>query len=317
MYKYIDFSLVKIRLKQITYESGGLGVFYTIFIIVMVLGLEYFLYVAFQSFENSVWILGLSWFSLFSLHLSRKDTKFIFIHLSNPQIKIFSEYIIFSSLLFLPCLLSIQFWVFIIHILFCLLLSRWKIFPNNRKIYLPQLGNYISPKDFEWLSGFRRNWLAITIVYILTLGFCWLRFFPIISLWFFLLIISGFYNEFEPLNIFNRFYKKKPFRFLLQKTKRASVLFSFFFLPPLIVNAIIHLDIWYLPFIFFIMSWFILQYFIYYKYGSYHPENRFRNNTILQTVVLMSVLIPFLVPLPLFLVIKEYLKALKNLSSFN
>lgn len=311
----MDYSLVKIRLQQINRESGGLGPFYILLFLAAFIFLEYALYLIYSDFNSSFWAVGLLSFVLLSIHLSRSDSRFVWHHLTHPRRKLFSEYAVFSLPFILPALPTLQCWQLPIFFLFCWVLSNWKYHRPQKYLYWSWLGKIIPPKDFEWLSGLRRYWLGFVLIYSIIFVFCWLRALPIVALWFITLMVTNFYTEGEPLNIFRLYYKGNPKRFLWLKIRRGTVLLAIFYLPPLLINAGLHSDIWYAHVLFFLMQWVALVYAILAKYAAYTPNQLLMGNTVMQSMALMGTIIPFLAPLPIFLCFWYYCKAKKHLQN--
>ena len=138
-----DFRLVRIRLKQIEKESGGLGPFYLLLIAGFFSIVLYYLYQLFQSPVYSIIFIGLMSSVLISVHFSRKDSYFIWTKLENPARILFTEYLFYTVLFFLPSLLTLQFWVLAVNILFCYFLSRIRYFPSRKPLVFPWLNKII------------------------------------------------------------------------------------------------------------------------------------------------------------------------------
>jgi hypothetical protein len=313
----LDYTLIKIRLQQINRESGGLGPFYILLFAAAIIYLEYALYLVYSDLNNSFWALGLLCVALLSIHLSRGDSRFVWHHLAAPKRKLFSEYLFFSLPFMLPALPTWQFWEVFVFLLFCFCLAQWKVHRPQKRIYWPWLGKLISPQDFEWLSGVRRYWLALVPLYLIIAAFCWVRALPIVGLWFVTMLVVSFYTEGEPFNIFRLHYKGRPSAFLWQKIWRATRLLSIIYIPFLLVNAVLHSDIFIAHIIFFLMQWVALVYAITAKYATYKPNEILAGNAVLQGFALMGTIIPFLAPLPIFLCFWYFNKAIINLKSIN
>jgi hypothetical protein len=312
----LNFTLVNIRLKQIERESGALGPIYMLLLSVAFLLIEYFFYKAYLEIGYSIGILCSICLILLSIHSSRKDSRFIWHKLQNPQQSIFTEYWIFTLPIILPALVTLHFWIAGIHFLVCLGLSFWKIRPKTLKIYFPYLHRIIPVSYFEWLSGMRLVWLPFILVYLLIWAFCWVRALPIVGLWILTFMISNFYNEGEPRNLLQLKMGDNAAGFLNKKIATHSLLVLFIFVPPLTVNAFFHPDIWIFYPIFMLMYLLVLAFMITSKYSIYKPASLLKGNAVWQTMGLLGAVIPFLAPLPLLLTIRNYFRAIANLEKY-
>lgn len=312
----MDSSLVKIRLQQISQESGGLGSIHLLIITAILAWIEYSLYIAYSSLNGALISFAVVLFILISIHLSRPDARFLWQQLPKPSAKLFAEYWLLSLVFVLPALPTWQFWILPLHALTCYLISKWRYYRKGKLWYFPWLSNYFpANKYLEWLTGFRRYFWALLPLYLLSWAFCWLRGFPIIALWLFTLFLVNFYNEGEPLNVL-RIQMKAPKAFLSKKIGIAFKLMLLLYSPQLLINAIIDADIWYFHLIFLIMQLIALLFLILSKYAIYQPHEKLKGNAVLQGLALMGTLIPYLAPLPIFLCFWYYPRAIRQLQKF-
>jgi hypothetical protein len=312
----MDLSLVKIRLQQISQESGGLGPIHLIIIAGVLAWVEYSLFLTYSSLQTALISFGILSFLLLSAHLARPDARFLWQQLPQPSAKLFAEYYLFSLPFVLPAIASWQFWLLALHALCCWGLSKWPYYRKGKFWYFPWLSNWISVrKQLEWLTGIRRYWWVLLPLYLLTWAFCWLRAFPIIGLWFFTLFIANFYNEGEPLNIL-RIQMDRPATFLRKKIFSAFGLMLLLYAPQLLINAIIHNDIWYFHLIFLCMQLIALLFIILSKYAIYEPNAKLKGNSVLQAFALMGTVIQYLAPLPIFLCFWYYPRAIRQLKKY-
>lgn len=312
----MDFSLLKIRLQQISQESGGLGPIHLIIITAVFAWIEYSLYIAYSNLNTALISFGVLLLLLVSLHLSRPDARFLWQQLPRPREKLFGEYWVLSLPFVLPALLGWQFYLVPLHALLCYALSHWQYYRRAKSWYFPWLSKYLpASSHLEWLSGIRRFWWALLPLYLSSWIFCWLRGFPIVSLWFFTLFLANFYNEGESLNVL-RIQMKSPRAFLVKKIKKAFSLMLILYTPQLVINALIHSDIWYFHLIFLLMQLIALLFLILSKYAIYQPDEKLKGNAVLQGLALMGTLIQYLAPLPVFLCFWYYPRAIRQLKKF-
>jgi len=314
--QFLDFTLVNIRLKQIERESGGLGTIYLLLLSGSLLLAGYSLYQAYLELNYALGILGVISMILISLHRTRRDSCFVWHRLNAPAQSLFSEYWLFSLPFVLPAAFTWQFWIIIVHFLLCLGLSRWYHKPKEAGIYWPQLSKLVPPSYFEWLSGLRRNWLPFLLIYLFVWIFCWVRALPIVGLWGLTFIITTFYNEGEPRNLLQVHLGDSPAVFLRRKIMRQALPMLILFIPPLAVNALFHPDIWPFHLLFLLMYLLVLMFMITSKYSVYEPAKELQGTSVWQSLGLLGAVIPFLAPLPLFLTLRNYIKAVRHLKKF-
>jgi hypothetical protein len=233
-----------------------------------------------------------------------------------PAQSLFSEYWLFSLAFVLPAAFTWQFWIIIAHFLLCLGLSRWYYKPKESRIYWPHLSKLVPPSYFEWLSGLRRAWLPFLLLYLFIWIFCWVRALPIVGLWGLTFIIASFYNEGEPRNLLQLHLGDSPAVFLRRKIMKQALPMLLLFVPPLVVNAFFHPDIWPFHLLFLCMYLLVLMFMITSKYSVYEPNKDLQGNSVWQSLALLGAVIPFLAPLPLFLTVRNYIRAIRHLKQF-
>lgn len=251
---------------------------------------------------------------LFYLHNSRKDKQFVFLHVKNPSWSIFTEYLVFSLPFTLPSLFTSQYFYFplVIFIIFLISNLNYKF-----KIKKPNINpsRFIKADNFELISGIRKYYLGFIFIYLLAIAFCWLSFLPLFFLWILTTLIISFYQECESLNVLKvssdtaaEFLKNKIF----SQAKFLVLLYS----PVLIINMFFNSEYWFVNIVFLFLQLLILFFAILYKYNVYEPNKNFSESAIIVSFVSISGLIPFLLPIPLVMCLRNYSKAIKNLKTY-
>lgn len=310
----MELTLLKIRFKQLSRELDDLGVFYGLFY--LALGIIFILvsYKLYQQPENA-YLPALAVVAVvFYIHNIRKDKQFVFLHLINPISTIFIEYLVFTLPFTFPALLSKQYYYFPLIILFIFLIAnlnyKFKIKKPNVK---PSL--FIHAKSFELISGIRQYYPVFIFTYLLAISFCWLSFLPLFFLWILTTLIISFYQECESLNVLKTGGETSG-EFLKNKIVSQSKFLILLFTPILFINLFFNSEFWYVNIIFLILQLLILAFAILYKYSVYEPNKNFSGSSIIVSFVSLSGLIPFLLPIPLIMCIRNLSKAKQNLKRY-
>jgi hypothetical protein len=198
------------------------------------------------------------------------------------------------------------------------IISFIKIKNYTTQTNLRFLSTIIPASAFETLSGCRRNYIfwGLVLIYFSALGFTWVRGLPLFLLWLITTSVSAFFGEYEPLNILRKDGTLSNQQFLMQKSKRYIIPFTVIYAPIFILNGLFHPDLWLINGLFLILQILSFNFAILYKYATYHHKAYFNTNSPILILVGLCNLIPFLIPLILFLNIQYYFKAIKNLNNY-
>ena len=314
MTKHFETQILKVRLKQIKREALTLGTAYVFFFLILFVFIAIGLLDQFSKSPNCFYLSGLIAFLIFSIQVNRKDKRFIRTASENAYKAVFTEYFILS-LPFTAMSLFTPNW-------YCFILTTGAIFiasfidiTFNQTTKIKNLSKYIPPNNFEWIGGVRKNLYLILFIYILALALCFLNFVSLFLLWFLSTIILSFYIECEPLNLL-LLNEEKPGRFLIKKTKEHAKIFIFFTLPILIAYTIFNFETFWITV--FIFCCFLINLFfgITLKYSSYQPNEKLVVNNTLMAIAQTGIIIPFLIPIPLLMSLRNYQRAKENLSNY-
>ncbi len=309
----MKYPLLYIRWRQINQEIKGLGLYALIFVVIIV-GLTFVCIKQFEQGHNATKVIFILTTLCAGVQFFRKDKLFIHKNIVNPHVQIFLEYVVLTlpfsissiftkSWFYYPILLIILF-----HIPF--IKGQFK----QRTIFR-NLSFIIRPKNFEWISGIRQYYFLLITFYLLALIFCWLKFFPLFSLWLLTVFISFFYTECESVSML-REYGNSPTKFLFDKYKSSIIYMVVLYLPVLIANSICNAD-----FIFINMSFFVTQialicFTIGLKYSMYKPNGILNINMIPLIIIALCSLIPYFFPISIILSLIYFYKAKNNLKQY-
>lgn len=248
-------------------------------------------------------------------HLTRKDKDFIYLHVKNPIFEIFSEYFLAS----LPFSFSVLLFPHWYHAFIFLVLLAFIPFIKSgisvRQPHFKLISKIIGSKRFEYISGLRQSFYFLIPIYLLALFLSWVPILPLVLLWLITVSFTSFYYECEPLGIL-RSSGQSPRTFLWRKIVLHSKFLLALLAPVLIINAFCNPGYWYINLIFFILQLLLLVFAITLKYSCYRPNANLNQNNIILSLVSLGAVLPYFLPIPLFMISLYFNKAIKNLNHF-
>ena len=310
----MTFTLLQIRTIQIKRELQKLGILYKAILLLFLICAVFCTFSLYKQAETAIYTSLALIISIMSLHFSRPDKAFILKHIENPYLEILSEYIIFTIPFTILCLFTRQWYYYPITIMAFAIIVPIQ-FSIKQKTAIPTLSKLIPAYNFEWIGGVRKNYIFLTLCVLLALGTSWLKLFPLIPLWLFTCITIAFYQECEPLYILFA-HSRTSKHFLATKIKRHCAMLITVLLPILIINSYFNPEMAWINLIFLIVELSLLVFAILLKYSTYSPNDKLSGNNILISFACVGTLIPFLLPIPLIMSIRNYGRAVNNLNSY-
>ena len=307
------FSLLYIRLKQLQRQINELGLYNFI-----IFGIAcYIIIVAYKQFsqdKNSIYpIIAFALVCLW-IQFSRKDKSFIYKHLDDPHLQIFLEYAALTFPFSISCIVTKSWYCFpaLLFLLFWIpFLSR----EFRNKTVFKNLSFVIPSANFEWISGFRKQYVAIIFVYFLALDFSWFKILPLFLLWLLTGVIASFFTECESIGVL-RENNKSSSGYLFHKIKVVIIYVLILYLPIITINTIFNPDFLLLNLLFIPMQISVLCFAIFLKYSVYRPNIMQGGNTIVLSIILLSSALPYLLPVPTIISIVYFYKAKNNLKQY-
>lgn len=305
-------SLTKIRIKQLSRILKDLGFVRSIVVVVIISLAVLALIEILKSEEYQGYIIAGYCIMLFSIQIRRQDKSFIYHHLSLPNIKIFIEYFIFSLPILIIQIIFNPF-VAVFLILFLFLLSFLNISLKRRTIN-SYLIRQIPYKNFEWISGIRKNYYFLLFAYFISILTSFTVFSTPICITVITIIIMGFFDECEPRQ-FVEFLNLSPSKFLVYKYSSSIYIYIFVIAPLLICYTLFNLNLWYISVFLLFNSIITLIYSISIKYSAFSIfRNSYMNNPVLKGLGAVNLIFPFaLLPLIIVMLIYLIIKSLNNL----
>ena len=307
------FPMLYIRLKQLKRQINQLGLYaFIIFAIVC-----YLIIVAYKQFSNGEYsmylIIGFTLVCLW-IHLYRKDTSFIYKHLDDPHLQIFSEYVALTLPFSISCIITKN-WYCLPALLFLLFWIPFLKPGFRNKTSFKNLSSFIPAENFEWISGFRKQYISFVFVYLLALSFSWFKILPLVFLWLLTGFIASFFAECESIGVL-REDNKSPSGLMFYKIKIALMYVFILYLPVIAINIILNPDFLLLDLLFIPMQISVLWFAIFFKYSVYKPDNTLTGNSIMLSLILVSSALPYLLPVPAILSLVYFYKGKKNLNQY-
>jgi hypothetical protein len=267
--------------------------------------------------KQSLWVVfGVLALILISLHFNRKDKHFLKV-LKNQRFTLFSIEYLVISLPFLVWFLIENAWFQIVASFILIGISpfiNWTFIYQNStaRLHFPKF----MTKDFEWITGIRKNIGYIIPIYILAIILSYLTVSVLAALLLLAIISTTFYLEPCETRDFLHLYANAPSEFMRQKSTRALGLYVLFSIPLSIAFLIFHMEYWYLLIIALAIGSVIQLTSITLKYMTFTPKESSQRNAILLGFLIICWLTPFLQPVPLLMTITYYRKAVNRLKIF-
>lgn len=306
--------LIKIRIIQLKRQIIALGFLYSILIIAFFCFCIYASFKVYQLPVKAAYLSVAIILVVLSIHNSRTDHTFINKHVQEPVKMIFLEYFIFSFPFTFTCLLTSQWFYFgamniSFFIIACLKINR------KTKTIFPGLSRIIPGYNFEWLSGVRKNVIAVIFCLISAYATCWFKIVPLLFLWLFTATVAGFYQECESLAILLSTASTAK-NFLLQKIKQHGLLLIVVCSPVLLINSVFCPEMIWTNLVFFLLQYILLVFSVLLKYSSYLPGEDLKANSLLIAFGVLGGIIPFLTPIPLIMCFRNYGRAITRLKFY-
>jgi hypothetical protein len=305
----------EIRLKQVKRELSALGLIYSLVIAAVLFFAIKATVVSVTTFRSQL-IFSLIWSALLpTIHFSRKDIRFLEITKKSTFKFLFTDYFLLS--LIPICILCYcgGFLAAGVLLIIAIAVCFIPVSQKSRKSALAE-SNFIPNYLIEWKSGIRKsNKYFFLVLYILGLTLSFLPFFSLFACWIITGIICGFYQSFEPRNQL-RFHHSEPKNYLNYKIKIAAISYLKIIAPLMFIYLLFHPDQWIIILTALFLFLCILVFTLVAKYAYYSPGETSGPHQIYFTIGLLSLFIPFMVPIPLVLTMTHYRKAIKRLTPY-
>ncbi|WPP50298.1 hypothetical protein [Catalinimonas niigatensis] len=267
-----------------------------------------------SAFTLSPELLGLVLFLLlFSLHTFRNDKAFLKILPIRRYLLYCVEYHLIASPFYLQFLLHQQWIISLIAFATISLIPFVDIRLNSKRSFFTRI-HFIPSEAFEWKSGIRKQGLLIAILYLIALSLYQYPYVALVGIVIFTLISTTFYNEDEPQQMVGVF-QLSPRPFLFRKWKMQLLLFWTGCIPLMLIYLFANPAYWYILPVLILLSSVIQILSINLKYSFYAPGASM-DKSIFIVIYVLSLFVPFFVPVPLVMMFNYQRKAVTNLKAY-
>ncbi len=308
--QFLDFLLV--RKAQVKREIRAMGLLYSFFLLLFLLLAIGFYSKAQQLRESSLYALAIISLLITSVHYTRRDHGFINAVAENPVSVYLAEYFVLTLPLFIVSLFFGNLLILLSLPVILLCISCWKITAkkSNHLIFFQLL---VKDPNFEWKSGLRKMGIVLAFLWILAIALVWVPFAPLVVLWFFLLTLSSFYEEGESREMLES-YQMGAKVFVRNKIYNQVRIYLLTILPVITAAGIFFPERWWVLILFMVFGSLNLAVFVVSKYAVWQPGEINRSGSVLNSVCMLGLFLPFLLPLPVLVFFRNYRKAIHNLN---
>ncbi|HMT29333.1 MAG TPA: hypothetical protein PKD91_08650 [Bacteroidia bacterium] len=292
-------------------EFKALGFFYSLILSVGIIGLFSFYFQTQVSSKNVLIGALVILFLIATLHFSRTDHQFIKLVAQNPPLVYLTEYGVCMFPFFILSWIQYGQPIILFSIFPLLLISFWNV---RQKSMDPAsgLGKFIPAKNYEWKAGLRQSGWLFVLLWAGALILVFVPFASLILLWFILLIISSFYDQGESQQMIESFELNQT-RFLLNKIKIQLITFLIPAIPVLLLCLVFFPERWWVFILFMVFSVLNISVFVVSKYAVWRHGEINKSNSVVNGLCMVGFFLPFLLPLPVFVFVKNFRKSVINL----
>lgn len=308
-------TLINVHLKQLAHQGKSKTFIYVLLGLMacVVFGLSYLFFNQTAAFVHVAAVCFGLMLIVLSVHVARADRHFVYHHIPHPELNFFTAYVFFTAPVLLGLLLSKFWWlVFVVFLCFGLISSvKYQSVNRTRFLFISKL---IPASNFEWIGGWRKQFVPLLLLYLLALSLVWVRILPLVLLWFITTTIMSFYNDAEGINVLKANHTSAK-KILYAKFKNHAFLMLVLYLPVAILNAIFNEGFVLINMVFLLLQVIILWFAIAYKYANFQPGTN-HQGSIITAIVAFGGIVPFMIPVPAVMAINYYFKALENLQTY-
>ena len=306
-------TLLYIRSKQIKREADGLGLYVIIFIAIAAV-LSLVTYAQYKNNQQAWYIVALLSIICLAIQYYRKDIQFIYKQLDKPHFQVFLEYLILTLPFSITSLITQNWFCFPILLLVLICIPFLKFQFRHRAVF-KNLSSIIPASNYEWISGFRKQYITFICLYLFAVAFCWVRILPLGLLWFLTIIISSFHLENEPVHVL-REGNKTARNFLSAKIKINIKYILILYSLPVIINAIVVREFLMITLLFIPVQIALVCFAISLKYCTYKPNTNILGNNIAFSIIAILSAMPYFFPVLVILAVVYFYKAESNLKTY-
>lgn len=307
-------ALLNIRTKQIYRSFIGIGLFRTLFLVVLITFGGFALFMSSSDKLTARLIAAGVLLQIMLVHTKRRDKSFLQSHFVNAKQLMLAEYALLA-IPFIGCFAFHEQWFAIAELLLGLPII---VNVNTRAKYSnlnTALQKRIPDDAFEWKGGIRKHFFIIIPVWVTAA--CCSFFIGSVPIAIFVLgfLTLSFFEESESTQILMS-PELSAQKLLKLKIRRQIQLFSVMTIPLIGLFFLFHIGHWYVPVIEYFVFCCLHLYTIVTKYAFYEPNAKSPAAQFLTAIGAVGGIIPVFLPIVWLLSIHFYIKSISNLNRF-
>ncbi len=249
---------------------------------------------------------------IYSHHSNRRDLHFLKFYFHRPFLQVALNY----QLLIVPVSVAFVFhqqWMNLL-ILHVAVGAVAFVRPRATTRGLLFISRFIPPEQFEWISGLRRHFYSVLVLFLISGLFSPVKLFGLMALFLLNSVLLSFYTISEPLSMLNpdflapKDFLRKKIRFLTRLTLLINA-------PLLFINSVFHPESAWFCVGFLVGTFLLCSTTVYIKYATYSPKEA-STSSIDQLILFAGLLIPYLLPLSVYLFYSNRRKAIQLLQHY-
>jgi hypothetical protein len=319
--------ILRIRIKQLYRLFHNIDFIRLLFLLLLLAVVSIMLFGWSSRREYIAWWITFCSLIIMSIHLSRKDKGFISGITRQPFLIFCAEYLMLLIPVFAFFLLHRN-WAgfYLVPVILLISLMKGRVITSANETGIWHTGMTIrlpgsrqistgNPAMFEWNSGLRHTWLFYGFIYFVILAFSFKGYVSHIGLILISVLVSGYYFNGEPRQ-FIEVFSYSASNFIKRKVWLGFKYLTVVNLPIVLISLIAQTEMWYLLILAQFIAFVILFLAIVFKYGLFRENANLERNSPILMITIIGLLLPFLWPLPVYMGIRYYRKALKNLKPY-
>lgn len=302
---------LKIRGAQFLRELKSLGLFYALLLCVAAVAGLWFFYRLQEKSEPRYGSMLFISAMLISIHFNRRDHRFIKLVARHPHLVYCTEYGAVALVAFALSFLKSQSLLLLLLFPLIALLSLVPVVHRQNK-RSGWLGNVFPASNYEWKSGIRSTGWMIPFLVMVAILVAPLPFASLGVCWIILALSMSFYEQGESRQMVASFMKRPP-AFLLSRIYLHCRTFFILISPALISNLYFFPSKWWVGLFFITFCSLNIAVFVTSKYAVWQHGQMNRSASLINTICMIGIFIPFLLPLPAVVLLRNYRRAIQNL----
>lgn len=307
-------ALLILHVKQSLREGASLGLFRSLFLLVIVSLASLLLFKLSAEPKYALIAVALYGAIITLIDYRREDRLFLKTHFINC----WKVYAIEYALLAIPWVVTLSYhaqWLPLALLLLLLILQATIHLSFQKKGRNSLLQKWILPENYEWKAGARKHLILLLTVWTISLVCS-----PITGIIPVALLIIGviplsFYEIGEPYQ-FIVAQERSACAFLSKKIGDNLKIFILITAPLLISFTLFHPELWYIPTVEILILSTLHIFYMLTKYAFYQPNQKSSTTSLLNSLATIALFVPFLLPVVWIASIRFYRKSISNLNPY-